>query len=409
MSWDRRMRLLQAAAEALRDHRLRSFLASLGLLVGVAAVVVMVGVGEGTRNQVLERLTALGTNVITVRSAKRAFSGLRSRTTSEVHSLEPADADALGRLEGAEGAAPLEMRLMRITGPAGTTDSVVLASTPDIFVLEGQALAEGRFFNEREEKGRRRVAVVGRTLREHLAGEKSLVGRTVDIRKQPFLIVGELQPKGLDANGNDLDDRLYLPLRTAQSRLLGGQRYVGLIVVRAKNEGAAGALTEQVAQLLRQRHRLRPGQEDDFRIQTQEETIKTREESSRLFTATITGVAAVSLLVAGVGIMAVMLIAVKERTPEIGLRRAVGARRRDVLLQFLAEASALGLLGGGGGAVLGLLVAALVREISFLEFDLPWPQALGATALSIAIALAFGLAPARKAANLMPVEALRES
>ncbi|MEW5914463.1 MAG: ABC transporter permease [Thermodesulfobacteriota bacterium] len=409
MSWDRRMRLLLAAAEALRDHRLRSFLASLGLLVGVAAVVVMVGVGEGTRNQVLERLTALGTNVITVRSAKRAFSGLRSRTTSEVQSLEPADADALGRLEGAEGAAPLEMRLMRITGPAGTTDSVVLASTPDIFVLEGQALAEGRFFNEREEKGRRRVAVVGRTLREHLAGEKSLVGRTVDIRKQPFLIVGELQPKGLDANGNDLDDRLYLPLRTAQSRLLGGQRYVGLIVVRAKNEGAAGALTEQVAQLLRQRHRLRPGQEDDFRIQTQEETIKTREESSRLFTATITGVAAVSLLVAGVGIMAVMLIAVKERTPEIGLRRAVGARRRDVLLQFLTEASALGLLGGGGGAVLGLLVAALVRELSALEFDLPWPQALGATALSIAIALAFGLAPARKAANLMPVEALRES
>jgi len=402
------MRLLLTAGEALRDHRLRSFLASLGLLVGVAAVVVMVAVGEGTRHQVLERLTALGTNVLTVRSAKRAFSGLRSRTTGEVQSLQPADADALGRLEGVEGAAPLEMRLMRIAGPEGTTDALVLAAPPDIFALEDQALAEGRFFNAREEKGRRRVAVVGRSLRQHLAGEKSLVGRTVEIRKQPFLVVGELIPKGLDANGNDLDERLYIPLRTVQSRLLGGQRYVGLIVVRALNQNAVGPLTENIAQLLRQRHRLRPGQKEDFSIQTQEETIRAREESSRLFTAAITGVAAVSLLVAGVGIMAVMLIAVKERTPEIGLRRAVGARRRDVLVQFLTEALVLGLAGGGGGAVLGLILALLVRRLSSLDFDLPWPQALGSTGLSMAIALAFGLAPARKAANLTPVDALRE-
>lgn len=408
MNGNRLRRLLAAAGTGIREHRLRSSLAALGLLVGVGAVVVMVAVGQGTRNQVLERITAMGTNVITVRSAKRTYSGLRARTTSEMQALEPADAAALGRLEGALAAAPVEMRLMRIAGPEGTTDALVLAAPPDIFPLKDHGLADGRLYSEREEKTHRRVAVIGRSLRQHIAGNASLVGRTVEVRKQPFLVVGELQPKGVDANGNDLDERLYIPLKTAQSRLLGGQRYVGLVIVRADSEQAVEPLSEAITRLLRQRHRLRPGQEDDFRIHTQLETIQAREESNRLFTYATTGVAAISLLVAGVGIMAVMLIAVRERTSEIGLRRAVGARRRDVLLQFLTEASILGLAGGGCGAALGLLVAVVVRRFSDLQFSLPWPEALVSAGLSIAIALAFGLVPARKAANLTPVEALRE-
>ncbi|MCB2228375.1 MAG: ABC transporter permease [Desulfarculaceae bacterium] len=401
-------RLLAAAWSGIKEHRLRACLAAGGLLVGVAAVVVMVAVGNGTRNQVLERLTAMGTNIITIRSAKRSASGLRARTTSDMVALEPADAEALSRLEGAEIAVPLEMRLMRMSGPEGTTDALMLASRPDIFALENHELTQGRLFTEREERTNRRVAVIGPTLRDHLAGDESLVGRTIEVKKQPFLIVGELKSKGVDANGNDLDERLYLPLKTAQSRLLAGTRNVGLLVVRAENQAAMPDLASDAAILLRQRHKLKQGQPDDFRIYTQLETIQRREESNRIFSSTITGVAAVSLLVAGVGIMAVMLIAVKERTAEIGLRRAVGARRRDILMQFMAEALVLGLAGGGGGALLGLFASWAVRAFGPLEFVLPWQAALGAAGLALAISLAFGLAPARRAAGLTPVDALRE-
>ncbi|MBU1274668.1 MAG: ABC transporter permease [Proteobacteria bacterium] len=408
MMTQRTRRLLAAAWGGLREHRLRAALAAGGLLVGVAAVVVMVAVGQGTRNQVLERITALGTNIISVHAAKRSFTGLRSRTTGEVSSLEPADADAISRLEGAEGASALEMRLMRLSGPEGTTDALVVSAQPNIFALEGHGLAEGRYFTEREERAGRRVAVVGPALRNHLAGEASLVGRTIEVKKQPFLVVGELLPKGVDPSGNDLDERLYLPLKTAQSRLLGGKRYVGLLLARAESESVMETLALEITRLLRQRHNLRSGQPDDFKIHTQLETIQTREESSRIFSATTTGVAAVSLLVAGVGIMAVLLISVKERTTEIGLRRAVGARRRDILWQFLAEAVILGLTGAGGGALLGLTAALAVRLFSSLNFDLPWGPALGAAILGMVISVVFGLAPARRAASLTPVDALRE-
>ncbi|MBU4564495.1 MAG: ABC transporter permease [Desulfarculus sp.] len=404
----RTRRLMAAAWDGLWGHRLRASLAAGGLLVGVAAVVVMVAVGQGTRNQVLARITALGTNLISIHSAKRAFTGLRSRTTGEVSSLEPADAEAISRLEGARAASALEMRLMRMSGPEGTTDALVIAAQPNIFLLEDHGLAEGRYFTEREERSGRRVAVVGPALREHLAGDGSLVGRTIEVKKQPFLVVGELLPKGVDASGNDLDERLYLPLKTAQSRLLSGRRYVGLLLVRGEDESVMEPLAQDITTLLRQRHNLRTGQPDDFKLHTQLETIQAREESNRVFSATITGVAAVSLLVAGVGIMAVLLISVKERTTEIGLRRALGARRRDILWQFLAEAIILGLAGSGGGALLGLAAALAIRIFGSLDFALPVSPALGAGFLGLAISMVFGLAPARRAAALTPVDALRD-
>jgi putative ABC transport system permease protein len=374
----------------------------------VAAVVVMVAVGDGTRNQVLGRITALGANIITIRSAKRSYSGLRAKSTGEVAALQPADAESLARLEGAEAAVPLEMRLMRMAGPEGTTDALVLAAPPEIFALEEHELAEGRYFTQRENRAGRRVAVVGPALRQHLAGQGSLIGRTVEVKKQPFVVIGELKPKGLDASGNDLDERLYIPLKTAQSRLLGGARHVGLILLRADSEQAMQPLAREATHLLRQRHNLRPGQPDDFRLYTQLEVIEMREESNRIFSAATTGVSGVSLLVAGVGIMAVMLISVKERTTEIGLRRAVGARRRDIMLQFVAEALMLGLAGGAGGAALGLAASLAVRATGLLSFDLPWVPALGAGGLGLTISLIFAMAPARRAARLTPVDALRE-
>ncbi|MFH1058182.1 MAG: ABC transporter permease [Pseudomonadota bacterium] len=406
----RALRLMAAAWEGVASRRLRSALAALGLMVGVAAVVLMVAIGHGTRNKVLDQVTAMGSDLLTVRAAKSTPTGARASTTSERASLTPADAVAMSRLEGVLSAVPETAMSARVTGLGVTTDTVLIAAPSEVFSVEGHRAVQGQVYGQREERQAQRVAVVGPTLREKLAGDASLVGQTIEIKKQPFLVVAELMPKGLDANGLDLDDRVYVPLRTGLSRLMGGRRNIGYIVVQGEAGQGQADIGEEVRRLLRQRHRLtEPAQRDDFTIYTQLEAIETQEESSRLFTSLITGVAGISLLVAGIGIMAVMLIGVRERTPEIGVRRAVGARRRDILLHFLLEALILGLGGGLAGAGLGLGLAEAVRRLSDLNYALPWHAAGVAMLVSLAIAVVFGLWPARRAASLTPVEAVRDA
>ena len=403
-------RLTAAAWEGVASRRLRSGLAALGLMVGVAAVVLMVAIGQGTRNQVLDQVTALGSDLITVWAAKSAPTGVRATTSKDKVSLSPADAQSLGRMHGVRHAVPGINRSQRVAASGTTVDTTVVMATPDVFLVEGHQPAEGQFYTEREERLAQRVAVVGPSLRRGLVGETSLVGQTLEIKKQPFTVIAELAPKGLDPNGVDLDDRLYLPLRTGLSRLLGGRRHVDYITVQGDGSYSLDQLQEEIRSLLRQRHRLtQPGQRDDFNIHTQLETIQTQEESSRLFGALITGVAGISLLVAGIGIMAVMLIGVRERTPEIGVRRAVGARRRDILVHFLLESLILGLGGGLAGAALGLGLAEAVRRFSDLDYALPWSAAGVALVVSLSIAVVFGLWPARRAAALTPVEAVRDA
>jgi putative ABC transport system permease protein len=400
-------RLLMAAWEALIASHLRAGLAALGLLVGVCAVILMVAVGQGTANRVYAQVTAMGTNLISIRAAKTAHSGTRGRQQEEQVSLVPADAAALERLEGVREAVPVILKSWRVAFGAGESDSTVVAAPAGIFTVEDQSAAEGRLYEAREERAAARVAVIGPSLRRALVGEGNLVGKSILINRQPFKVIGELKAKGLDPSGEDLDDRTYLPLSTAMHRLLAGRRHVDQIVVQVADQAAMPVLARETRKLLRQRHRLRPYQRDDFRITTQLETLATQAESSRLFSGLITGVAALSLLVAGVGVMAVMLIAVRERTPEIGVRRAVGARRRDVLMQFLLEALLLGLAGGLPGALLGLGLAAGLRFFSDLSFDLPWAEAILGLSLCLLIALFFGLWPARKAAALPPAQAVR--
>lgn len=403
-------RLTATAWEGVASRRMRSGLAALGLMVGVAAVVLMVAIGQGTRNQVLDQVTALGSDLVTVWAAKSAPTGARTTTSKDKVSLSPADAQALGRMQGVRHAVPGINRGQRVNAQGVTTDTTLVVAPPEIFAVEGHLPAEGQFYGEREERQAQRVVVVGPSLRQRLAGDASLVGQTIEIKKQHFLVVAELAPKGLDPNGNDLDDRLYLPLRTGLSRLLGGRRHVDYITVQGDGSYALDQLQEEIRALLRQRHRLtEPDQRDDFNIHTQLETIQTQEESSRLFSSLITGVAGISLLVAGIGIMAVMLIGVRERTPEIGVRRAVGARRRDILIHFLLEALILGLGGGLAGAALGLGLAGLVRRFSDLSYALPWSAAGVALLVSLTIAVVFGLWPARRAASLTPVEAVRDA
>lgn len=400
-------RLLLAAWEGLLGSRMRSGLAALGLMVGVCAVIVMVALGEGTANRLQSQITAMGTNLISIRAAKSRYSGARGRGVDEQITLRPADAEALTKLEGVRQAVPLITNPWRVAAGANESDSTVEAAPPSVFQVEDHSIADGRFFDARDNRASRRVAVVGPSLRRALVGESSLVGKSIMINRQPFKVVGELEPKGIDPNGEDMDDRIYVPLTTAMKRLMSGRRHVDRIVIQVEDQAAMPRISGEIRKLLRQRHRLRPGQPDDFRISTQLETMETQAESSRLFSGLITGVAALSLLVAGVGVMAVMLIAVRERTPEIGVRRAVGARRRDVLLQFLLESMLLGMAGGFCGALLGLGLALGLRVFSDLGFDLPWAAAALSTSLCLIIALVFGLWPARKAAALPPAQAVR--
>ncbi|MBA4359050.1 MAG: hypothetical protein C0405_15145, partial [Desulfovibrio sp.] len=325
-------RLLATALEGLLARRLRSALAALGLMAGVAAVVLMVAVAQGTRNQVLAQVTALGSDLVIIRAAKAAPTGIRATTGREKSSLRQADAKALARLDAVAHAVPLVSRGLRVSSQGVTTDTLVLAAAPEIFQVESHRAVEGRLFSEREDRTARRVAVVGPSLRQHLVGQASLLGRTLEIKKQPFLVIGELAPKGLDPNGQDLDDRLFIPLRTGLTRLLGNQRHVEFIITQAEPGTPLKQAQEEMRALLRQRHRLHdPALKDDFTINTQLEVLAAQEESSRTFGSLTVGVAAISLLVAGVGIMAVQLMGVRERRAEIGVRRAVGAKRRDIL------------------------------------------------------------------------------
>ncbi len=402
-------RLFRASWEGLLGARMRSGLAALGLMVGVSAVVIMVALGEGTANRLHSQITAMGSNLITVRAAKTAYSGARGRGLDEKIALLPADAAALARLDGVLLSVPLITKTWRVAAGANESDTTVVAAPASVFQVEDQVAADGRLFDAKEDRVRQRVAVVGPSLRRALVGEGNLVGKNILVNRQPFKVVGELEAKGLDPNGDDLDDRVYVPLTTALKRLLSGRRHVDRIVVQVADQTTMPSIAHDIKKTLRLRHRLRPGQKDDFRISTQLETLETQAESSRLFSGLITGVAALSLLVAGVGVMAVMLIAVRERTPEIGVRRAVGARKRDVLAQFLMESLLLGLTGGISGALLGMGLAVGLRVFSDLGFDLPWPEAVLSMSLCLVIALIFGLWPAQKAAALPPAQAVREA
>ena len=405
----RHQRLFLAAWEGLLGSGMRSGLAALGLMVGVCAVIVMVALGEGTANRVQSQITAMGTDLITIRAAKTRYSGARGRGLDERTTMQPSDAEALARLEGVLQAVPLITNSWRVAAGPNESDTTIAAAPPSVFQIEDHVIADGRFFDDRDDRVSRRVAVVGPSLRKALVGQGSLVGKSVLIKRQPFTVVGELGPKGIGPNGDDYDDRIYVPLTTAMKRLLSGRRHVDRIVIQVDGQAAMPRIAGEVRKLLRQRHRLRTGQRDDFRMSTQLETLETQAESSQLFSGLITGVAGLSLLVAGVGVMAVMLIAVRERTPEIGVRRAVGARRRDVLFQFLLESMLLGLAGGLCGALLGLGLALGLRVFSDLGFDLPWSEAALSISLCLVIALAFGLWPARKAAALPPAQAVRDA
>ncbi len=403
--------LLRIALRALAVNKLRSALTMLGIIIGVSAVIVMVAVGAGAQARVEEQIRALGSNLLLILSGARTASGVRLGLGSNF-SLDENDAFAISREIAGATAAPAVRGGAQLVWGNVNWSTVVYGTTPEYLPVRQWALAAGRGFEAAEMNGAAKVCILGQTVVKQLFGATDPIGQTIRIRRVPFTVIGVLENKGQSMMGTDQDDLVLMPLNTARNRVLGAttlakQRAVGVIWVKVDDGLDTAVVAEQVRALLRQRHRLQPGTDDDFSLRNLAEIMAAREASSRVLTILLAAVASVSLVVGGIGIMNIMLVSVTERTREIGLRMAIGARTRDILGQFLVEAVTLSLIGGLIGTLLGVGAAFAIGQLAGWRVLLSGEAVLLAVAFAFLIGVFFGFYPARKAAQLNPVEALR--
>ncbi|MDW8469178.1 MAG: ABC transporter permease [Burkholderiales bacterium] len=403
--------LLRVAMRSLAANKLRSALTMLGIVIGVAAVIVMLAVGAGARARVEEQIRSLGSNLLLVVSGATTAGGVRLGFGSNP-TLTEEDAAAITREVPGALAAPALRGSAQIVWGNQNWSTAVFGVTPDYFEVREWPLAAGRLFDAADMAGAAKVCLLGQTVVRQLFGGADPLDQVIRVRRVPCTVIGVLEVKGQSLMGTDQDDLVLMPISTARKRVLGvpaqaRQRSVGTIWVRVGEGRDMKQVEEEVRALLRQRHRLQPGQDDDFSIRNLEEVAAAQEASSRVLALLLAAVASVSLVVGGIGIMNIMLVSVTERTREIGVRRAVGARTRDILGQFLVEAVTLALIGGLAGIALGVGAALAVGHIAGWRI-LFAPEAIAlAVVFAGAVGVFFGWYPARRAARLDPVEALR--
>jgi putative ABC transport system permease protein len=401
---------LVVAVNALRANRLRSVLTMLGIIIGIAAVITMVTLGAGAQRQIDAQIAALGSNVLVVFPGAGRERGARTAAGTRIR-LTEGDAAALRReIPDLVAAAPTIRGQAQIVQGNENWATTVQGIDGDFLVARDWRLAEGREFEPREIRSGAKVVLLGATVAEALFGESRAIGQTVRVGSVPFRVTGILERKGQNMWGGDQDDVVMMPLAAARSRVLGQDPSVptgvGLILVSVRDAQSMPAVEEQVEAVLRQRHRVR-GSDNPFNVQNMSEMLETRAEAGRVFNLLLAAVASVSLLVGGIGIMNIMLVSVTERTREIGLRRAVGARPRDILVQFLVEAVVLCSLGGCLGIAAALLLTFGLATLTELPVALdPGVMAL-AVLFSAAIGVFFGYYPAQRAARQDPIVALR--
>jgi putative ABC transport system permease protein len=405
MKWSRGLKI---SAEMLLAHRLRTLLSLLGIIVGIATVSIMAAVGRGSEEKVMAEIRRMGINLIAVSAGRVSLVAGRTRQSAVVTTLRAEDAEAIARSLGdaIACAAPAQSKklLVKFENVALTTN--VVGTTPEVLPIRNFRVDEGRMFKEQDERALRRVAVVGRTVSRDLFGGMAPVGQTIRIGKVPFEVIGSLAEAGVDINGVDQDDQILIPLRTGLRRVFN-VTHLGNIFVQVREQGLMEETAGRLRELLRERHRLPADRPDDFTIQNQLELMRTHRETQLAFRNLTVGVASLSLAVGGVGILAVMLMSVRERMKEIGVRRALGARRSDVLLQFLLEAMMLSVSGGMIGILLGVAGIHVVARLGGWRAVLDVRVVGWAAAASAGIGLLFGTIPARKAALANPVDSLR--
>ena len=400
------MKLLIIALTALKSNKTRFFLASLGIMIGIAAVIVMVAIGKGSHHEVMNVIAKMGENLLTINAGEMKRRGGRLRLAGNVTTLNLRDVDYLSQeVSGLTLVAPFEIKEMKVKYLQVLTATNVAGSTPEFLKTRNYQIASGEMFNERDQKLRAKVAVVGNTVIKNMFGEDDPLGKTVRINAIPFKVIGVFEGKGLDSDGIDQDDILLIPITSMLRRLLN-QNYISTIYAKADSRENIDQVAAKIKTLLRDRHKISDDAEDDFTIISQLDLENLKAETSELFTRLIVGVAAISLVVGGIGILAVMLISVKERTREIGVRRAVGATKGDIVGQFLFESILIGLFGGCSGVVLGVGITFGITAWGIGNLILDMQSIYVSTGVCTAIGIMFGLFPAIKASRLDPMVAL---
>lgn len=399
---------LLAALRALRANRMRSALTVLGIVVGVAAVVCMVAVGAGAQAQVAETMRTLGANLLIVVPGAQASGGARLSAGTR-QTLTEEDAAAIARrVPGIEISSPLVSRNVQVIAGNQNWATLVAGIHPDYLLAREWPMAHGRMFTAREVEAGAKVTVIGSMIAEQLFGGHVRLGEVLRIGSIPFTIIGELDTKGQAGSGRSQDDVVFIPLSAAQSRVLGSEREgLDFIALKLADAASVASAKRRVAALLRERHHLRREAADDFSIQNPADVLSAREDALRTFALLLTAVASVSLVVGGISIMNIMLVSVTERTREIGLCIAVGARRGDIRRQFLVEATALALIGGFVGAFAGGVAAAFVAWYANWPVLISWWTIVLACGFASSVGICFGVYPAYRASQLDPMVALR--
>jgi macrolide transport system ATP-binding/permease protein len=386
-------------------HKMRSFLSILGILIGVAAVIAMLSLGYGAQEAIKQQLASLGSNLLVVRPGSSRMHGV-AMETGAVTRLNFSDVAVISRLSGlVKSASPSVSGRAQLVYGSTNWNSQVEGVGTEYERLRNASPAAGRFFSEEELRMRGKVALLGPTVARELFAENSPVGETVKINQANFKVIGVLPSKGA-AGFHDQDDTVVIPVTTAMYRLLG-KDYLDTIYVEAEPAADMQEVQDTIQQLIIQTHRLTKDREDTFQIWNMADIRKTLEATTKTMAALLGSIAAISLLVGGIGIMNIMLVSVTERTREIGLRKAIGATNRDILAQFLVEAMLMSFIGGALGIMLGCGIAALITFFAGWAVKIAPFSILLATVFSVAVGLVFGLWPARQAALLDPIEALR--